>query len=87
MAEALRDRSLRLWSGRGFFRLLNRMLFGAAEPDQSYKVLQHFYRLPSPIIARFYGSRSTFGDKVRILSGRPPVPIGRAVSALLRGAA
>jgi lycopene beta-cyclase len=87
LADAIRDRSLRLWSGRGFFRLLNRMLFRAAEPDQSYKVLQHFYRLPPPIIARFYGSRSTLGDKVRILSGRPPVPIGRAKSALFGGAA
>jgi len=87
LADALRDRSLSLWSGRGFFRLLNRMLFRAAEPDQSYKVLQHFYRLPPPIIARFYGSRSTLGDKVRILSGRPPIPIGRAMSALFGGAA
>jgi lycopene beta-cyclase len=87
LAPALRERSSRLWTERHFFRLLNRMLFRAAEPDESYKVLQHFYRLPPSIVARFYGGRLTFTDKLRILSGRPPVPIGRAISALLRSAA
>ena len=87
LTRALRKRSSGLWTERRFFRLLNRMLFRAAEPNQSYKVLQHFYRLPPSVIARFYGARLTFLDKLRILSGRPPVPIGRAISALLRGAA
>lgn len=81
------DRARQLWKDRAFFRLLNRMLFDAAEPDQEYRVLEHFYRLPPAVIARFYAAKLSRLDKVRILSGKPPVPIGRALSALRRSAA
>jgi lycopene beta-cyclase len=76
-----------LWKERRFFQLLNRMLFHAAAPDQRYRVLQHFYRLPEAVIARFYAARLSQLDKLRILSGRPPVPIGRAIAAMRRKAA
>ena len=85
--SVFRQRSERLWQERSFFRLLNRMLFHAAEPDQAYRVLEHFYRLPPALITRFYAANLTAFDKVRILSGRPPVSIGRALSALRRTAA
>lgn len=85
--SVFRQRSERLWQERSFFRLLNRMLFHAAEPDQAYRVLEHFYRLPPALITRFYAANLTAFDKVRILSGKPPVSIGRALSALRRTAA
>lgn len=71
------------WEERGFYRMLDSMLFRAAEPDKRYKVLERFYRLSPALIGRFYASRSTLADKIRILSGKPPVPIGRAVRAIL----
>jgi lycopene beta-cyclase len=74
----------RCWRARGFYRLLNRMLFRAAEPAQRYRVLEHFYRLDPQLIARFYAGRTTLADKARILSGRPPVRIGRAIAALTK---
>ena len=82
----LRRLAERLWQERSFFRLLNRMLFKAAEPAQRYRVLEHFYRLPDATIGRFYAAQLTLFDKARILSGRPPVPISRALRAV-RGAA
>jgi lycopene beta-cyclase len=82
-----RRRAEKLWQERSFFRLLGRMLFHAAEPDQAYRVLEHFYRLSPAVISRFYGARLSATDKLRILSGRPPVPLGRAISAMLRSAA
>lgn len=82
-----RDRAANLWRERGFFRMLNRLLFFAAEPDQSYRVLEHFYRLPPALVGRFYAAGLTRLDKLRILSGRPPVPIGRAIAVLRRHAA
>ena len=45
-------------------------------------MLERFYRLPTPLIERFYAGEATLGDKLRILSGKPPVPIGRALSCL-----
>lgn len=71
------------WRRNRFFRLLNTMLFRAAEPDGRYRVLEHFYRLPEATIARFYAGRLRWRDKVRVLCGRPPVPVGRAIRALL----
>jgi lycopene beta-cyclase len=81
------DRARKLWRERAFFRLLNRMLFRAAEPDQAYRVLEHFYRLSPAVIGRFYAAQLTSLDKLRVLSGKPPVPIGRALSVLRQGAA
>lgn len=78
-----RERSREAWRGGRFFRLLNRMLYRAAEPDQRYRVLEHFYRLPEGLVSRFYAGRLDWTDKARILSGRPPVPVGRAMRAIL----
>ncbi|HSR01120.1 MAG TPA: lycopene beta-cyclase CrtY [Sphingomicrobium sp.] len=82
VALMLRARAQRLWTKRRFFQLLNRMLFRAAEPDERYRVLEHFYRLPPAVIQRFYAAELTQLDKLRILSGRPPVGVVRALSAL-----
>ena len=54
------------------------------QPDQRYRVFEHFYRLPPERIARFYAGALTATDRMRILSGRPPVPVGAALKALLR---
>lgn len=72
----------RNWKDRGFYRTLDTMLFRAAEPRDRYKILERFYRLDARLIARFYAGQSTMFDKVRVLSGKPPVPIGRAMNAL-----
>jgi lycopene beta-cyclase len=74
------------WRRQGFFRLLNRLLFSAARPEERYRVLERFYRLPPELVARFYAGRLTFADRVRILAGRPPLAIGRAARALRRPA-
>ncbi len=69
-----------------FFRLLNRMLFRAAKPERRYKVLQRFYGLRQSLIERFYAGTLTHRDKARILSGRPPVPIHKALYNLSEAA-
>lgn len=79
----LHDHAKAAWARRGFYRLLDRMLFRAALPAARYRVLERFYRLDHSLIERFYAARSTVLDRLRILSGRPPVPVGRAVRALL----
>ena len=71
-----------LWKKRDFYRTLNTMLFRAAGPAERYKVLERFYRLDPALIERFYAGQSSMFDRVRILSGKPPIPIGKAMSAL-----
>ena len=82
LAWLLTNRARASWRARGFYRLLDRMLFRAAEPMQRYRVLARFYRLDAALIGRFYAARSTLADKARILAGRPPVPIARALGQL-----
>jgi lycopene beta-cyclase len=72
----------RTWRGRGFYRMLDKMLFRAAEPEERYRVLERFYRLNPRLIGRFYAGQSTMFDKLRVLTGKPPVPIGRAIRAI-----
>ncbi len=79
-AHALAKRySIATWRQRDFFRVLNRFLFFAAEPDKRAGVMERFYTLPEPLIERFYACRLKPWDKARILIGRPPVPISRAL--------
>lgn len=55
-----------------FFAFLNRLLFGAFRPEDRWNVLERFYALPEPTIARFYAMSTTAPDRARILCGRPP---------------
>ena len=83
LGPAARAQAKRHWQRGRFDRLLARMLFRAADPPQRYRILERFYRLPEPLIGRFYAGQSTFGDRARILAGKPPVAIGRAVNAMM----
>lgn len=78
---AIRAEARGEWQGQRFFRLLNRMLFLAGRPEQRWRVMQRFYRLPAPLIARFYAGRPRLADKARVLSGKPPVPVAQALAA------
>jgi lycopene beta-cyclase len=70
------------WKRQAFYRMLSALLFRAAEPAERWRVLARFYRLDPTLIGRFYAGQSTFTDRLRILTGKPPVPVGRAIQAL-----
>lgn len=70
------------WHGQRFYRLLATLLFKAADPPERHRILSRFYRLDPALIGRFYAGRSTLYDKLRILAGKPPVAMGRAIAAL-----
>ncbi|AKM10115.1 lycopene beta-cyclase CrtY [Croceicoccus naphthovorans] len=82
LAAFSRDYAESHWRRGNFYRLLARMLFGASDPADRYKVLQRFYGLDEALVERFYAGRSTHADKLRVLAGKPPVPLMRAVKVL-----
>ena len=89
LSGAAIDRAVRAyaadrWNERGFYRLLNKMLFKVAEPQLRWKVLQRFYTLRPSLVARFYAGHSTTYDKIRILTGKPPVPFWKAVNLVMK---
>ena len=62
--------------------MLNRLLFQAVSEDARRNVLERFYKLPEPTIARFYALSTTGLDRARILCGRPPrgLSLSRAIT-------
>lgn len=80
--DALHAHAKAAWAARSFYRMLDRMLFKAAAPAERYRVLERFYTLDGGLVRRFYAAQSTNMDKIRILAGKPPVPVGRAIAAL-----
>jgi lycopene beta-cyclase len=71
-----------IWRERGHFRLLNRMLFHAGQSQERYRILERFYGLEIGLIQRFYACQLTLADQLRVLTGKPPVPILSALSCV-----
>ncbi len=71
-----------VWQQRSYFRLLNRMLFRAGLPQHRFSVLQRFYGFDQGLIERFYAARQTPLDKLRLILGKPPVPILTALGCV-----
>lgn len=82
LADLVHDHARAREPRQAFYRFLNRMLFRAARPECRHLVMQKFYRLPQPVIERFYAGRTGLRDMARILSGKPPVPIHRALRSI-----
>ena len=82
LAHFVRGRANEHWRKTAIYRALGRMLFKATEPERRVNIFQRFYQLPEELIERFYACRTTLPDQVRILSGKPPVSIPRAIRAL-----
>jgi lycopene beta-cyclase len=82
--RAVRDHSVGAWKARGMYRLLNRMLFLAALPDERYRVLERFYEHDEALVGRFYAAKPVLRDWMTILSGKPPLPVMRAMTTLIR---
>lgn len=80
--EAVRDYALALDKRQSFFRLLNRMLFRGCAPERRYKLLERFYKMPEPLIERFYAARTTRRDALRVVTGKPPIAITTALGCL-----
>lgn len=84
MAALFETRARRHWSRTGYYRMLTRFLFFAADPERRFVVLQRFYGLGQGLIERFYAARSPLKDRVRVLWGKPPVSIPRAIKAMFQ---
>ena len=69
----------------GFYRLLNRMLFKAARPEERVRIFEHFYRLDEALVSRFYAGKLTMFDKIaHPVRASRPVPILRALKVIIQ---
>ena len=82
MVAVFEARARQHWKRTGYYRLLARFLFFAADPEKRFVIFQRFYGLGQGLIERFYAARSPLRDRARVLWGKPPVSIPRAVAAI-----
>lgn len=82
LAALLETQARRHWAKTKFYRSLGSILFGAAKPGERYRVFERFYRLDEMLIERFYAGKSRFAEKARVLIGKPPVSVIKALGAL-----
>ena len=57
---------------RHYSQFLNRLLFRWYPPDARWHIFARFYRMPAPLVERFYALRLSVSDQARLLFGRPP---------------
>lgn len=84
MDTLLKNLATRHWKSGKFYRMLCAFLFKGADPDIRYKTLQHTYTKDERLLARFYAGKSTMRDQLNLLTGKPPIPILRAIPLLLK---
>jgi lycopene beta-cyclase len=87
VARCTRDSARNLWNECNYLRFLARMLFLGAHGPERRNIFSRFYGLPGELIGRFYAGRLTTLDKLRILVGKPPIPVMNGLKSLLPSAA
>lgn len=80
LARLTRAHALNFWQRTGFYRLLNRMLFRAGQPELRYRVMARFFRLNTHLITNFYAASLTLPQRLRVITGKPPVPFFKALA-------
>ncbi len=66
-----------------YFALLNRMLFLAATPEQRFQIFERFYKMKPALISKFYAGEFRTKERLRLLAGRPPVSVTKALLSLV----
>ena len=84
MLALFEARARRHWKNTGYYRVLTRFLFFAADPERRYVILERFYGLSQNLIEKFYAAKSPLRHRARVLWGKPPVTIPRAIKAMFK---
>ena len=83
--RALQELHRQRKANEGFYLFLNRLMFLGSDERHRKNIFERFYSLPTSTIERFYAGRSRWIDRLRLLIGKPPIPISAALRVLLRG--
>lgn len=67
LTAMLGQRARAHWERQGFFRVLNRMLFRGAKPDERVRIFSSFYKHDDALIGRFYAGKLSFADKLQAM--------------------
>lgn len=82
--KILKNLATKHWKDGKFYRMLCAFMFKGADPDKRYRTLEHTYTKDEKLLARFYAGKTTKMDQAKLLTGKPPIPISRAIPLLLK---
>ena len=82
--KKLKEFAFNHWENGKFYRMLCAMMFKAAKPEKRYLTLEHTYAKDEALIERFYAGKTTLLDQAALLSGKPPVPITKALPIMMK---
>lgn len=82
--EKLRTFAATHWQDCKFYHMLCAMMFQAAKPEKRYLTLEHTYAKDEKLIERFYAGQTSKWDQAALLTGRPPVPITKALPIMMK---
>ena len=82
--KKLKEFAFTHWENGKFYRMLCAMMFKAAKPEKRYLTLEHTYAKDEALIERFYAGKTTLLDQAALLSGKPPVPITKALPIMMK---
>jgi lycopene beta-cyclase len=85
LARASRRIASEHWRYAGFGRFLARLMFAAARERRRYKVFERIFHMDDLLIERVFASSLRFRDRITLLNGRLPVPLGRALATIFGG--
>ncbi len=83
LARATRRLAHEHWDASGLGRMLTRLMFSSASARRRYKIYEWIYRLDQPLIERIYAGALGWRDRVKVLIGKPPVPVSRMLAVAM----
>lgn len=73
----------RSWISRQrFYRSLNRLMFQNLEPSLRFQIFQSLFENSSDAIERFHSGKTSWGDRLRILTGSSPTSFSQTLKSL-----
>ena len=60
-------------------------MYTAARGRRRYKLFDRIYRMDDALVERVFASSLRLRDRIRLLNGRPPVLVSRALASLFGG--
>jgi lycopene beta-cyclase len=83
LKEIIREHKTQRNKGRGFSKILSKMLYHAPNPTQRMQLLQYLYNLPESTVDKLHKGQIGMLEITKTVIGHPPFPLVRAVPNII----
>lgn len=83
LKEIIKEHKIQRNKGRGFSKILSKMLYHAPNPTQRMQLLQYLYALPESTVDKLHKGQIGMLEITKAVLGHPPFPLMRAVPHII----